>query len=61
MSVNGLLKGIRKKTGSASFKESKLGSIDHYIDTGCYALNRIVSGSIHKGIPCGRIILISGE
>jgi len=61
MSVKSLLNEIRKTTGSMSFAESKYGEINGYIDTGCYALNRLVSGDIYKGIPNGRVIVLAGE
>ena len=56
-----LLKGIRKETGSASFKNAKYSRISHFIDTGCFALNRIISGDIHGGIPAGRVTMLFGE
>lgn len=59
--VSKLLKSVRKDIGSESFLTSKLGVIDHYIDTGCMAINRIISGSIYGGIPNGRVILMGGE
>ncbi len=61
MSVKSLLNEIRKVTGSVSFAESRYGDIDGYIDTGCYALNRLISGDIFKGIPNGRVIVLAGE
>lgn len=61
MSIKTLLNRIRKNTGSISFEESKIGGISGYISTGSYALNRIISGDIHKGIPNGRVIIFGGE
>lgn len=61
MSVKTMLSSLRKVTGSLSFEDSKLGIISRYISTGSFALNRIISGDIYKGIPCGRVIIISGE
>lgn len=60
-SVTALLTRIRKKTDSVSFLESKYADVSHYIDTGNYALNRIISGSLYKGIPSGRVVLLGGE
>lgn len=60
MSLKTLLNGVRKTTGSVSFAESKLGDISGYINTGSYALNRIISGDINKGIPNGRVIILAG-
>ncbi len=61
MKIDGLLREIRKNTGSTSFNESKFGKIDSYIDTGILALNRIISGDIYLGIPSGKVIMINGE
>lgn len=40
--------------------KSALSNISSYIDTGSMALNAIVSGSLYKGIPSGRITGFSG-
>ena len=61
MSLKTLLNGIRKSTGSESFTNSKYAVIGKWISSGSYALNRIMSGSIFKGFPQGRIIVLSGE
>jgi len=37
-----------------------LSTAENWIDTGSYALNAIISGSLHKGVPEGRIIGFSG-
>jgi len=55
------LSKLRAKNGSVKLSESRYGEPDHYISTGSYALNRIISGDIHKGIPSGRIIIWAGE
>ena len=59
--VSKLIAKIREKTGSTSFAESRYGEVTDFIDTGSYALNRIISGSVFKGIPSGRITTIAGE
>lgn len=58
--LNTILKNIRKKTGSCSFAESKILKINGYIDTGSYAINRIISGNIYNGVPEGRIVTFYG-
>jgi len=58
--VSGLLKSIRKRTESTTFSESDWVDVKDYISTGSYAINRIISGDIYKGIPEGRIIAIAG-
>jgi RecA/RadA recombinase len=40
--------------------ESALSNVSDYIDTGCMVLNAIISGSLHKGVPKGRITGFSG-
>ena len=51
------LNKYREKTGSNSIAESRYGEPKYWISTGSMALNRILSGSIKKGIPSGRITL----
>lgn len=52
---------VRKITSSTNFTESVYGEISRFISTGSYALNRIISGDVHGGIPQGRNILFGGE
>jgi len=59
--IAGLLKNIRKDIGSTSFKDSKLSDITDWFDTGSFNLNRVISGSVYKGIPQGRVVMIGGE
>lgn len=61
MISSNFLKNLRKTTGSTSFKDSKYANPSHYINTGDYALNRIISGDVHLGIPAGRVIILAGE
>ena len=41
--------------------DSTLSRVGGWIDTGSYVLNAIVSGSIHGGIPKGRVTMMGGE
>lgn len=59
--IDSFLKSLRNKTGSTSIKESRYGEVTTWISTGSLALNRILSGSIRKGIPSGRITILAGE
>lgn len=59
--IDSFLKSLRSKTGSTSIKESRYGDVTTWISTGSLALNRILSGSIKKGIPSGRITILAGE
>jgi RecA/RadA recombinase len=45
----------------ASFlNENTLSQVNSWIDTGCLALNAIISGSLYGGIPSGRLTGFSG-
>lgn len=44
----------------STLSESSLSTVSEWIDTGCFALNAICSGSIYKGIPKGRITGFAG-
>jgi RecA/RadA recombinase len=59
--IKALMRSIRKTTKSDSFDNSKYGEIQGWISTGDYGLNRIISGSIYKGVPEGKVILMAGE
>lgn len=48
------------KYGS-TMDSSIYGEIEEYIDTGSYALNRLITGSIFGGIPAGRLISLYGD
>jgi len=58
---NNMLKNLRKSVESDSFDLSQLNDVKKNYDTGCYALNRIISGDFHKGLPSGRVTVIYGE
>jgi len=45
---------------SSVLEESTLSTAEDWIDTGSYALNIIISGSPHKGVPAGRITGFAG-
>jgi RecA/RadA recombinase len=45
---------------STYLDESTLSNVDSWVDTGSMALNAIISGSLYKGIPQGRITGFSG-
>ena len=41
--------------------DSTLSRVGGWVDTGSYVLNAIISGSIHGGIPKGRVTMLAGE
>lgn len=59
--IGDILKTFRKSNGSTSAAESILAKVDEFIDSGSYAINRVLTGDIHKGFPMGRITTIYGE
>lgn len=54
------IKSFRKEIGSNSLLESKYSKVDGWISTGSYSINRLISGSIYKGIPNGRVVIVAG-
>ena len=55
------MRDLRKKTGGESYATTKYGVIGSWINSGDMGLNRLMSGSIHKGIPEGKIVQLAGE
>lgn len=47
--------------GSTLGGNSELEGVDLWLDTGFKPLNNALSGSYHKGFPCGRIIELFGD
>lgn len=58
--IGSFLKDLRKKTESTSIVDSPLATVSDWVDTGEYGLNRIISGSIYRGIPAGRVTVLYG-
>jgi RecA/RadA recombinase len=56
------LKKVSENEFAFTIDEENPYEVKDWIDTGCYALNAILSdGDIFKGIPSGKRIMISGE
>ena len=54
-------KALDKLNPEATFlSETSLSSVETWFDTGCMVLNSIISGSLYKGVPKGRITGFSG-
>jgi RecA/RadA recombinase len=45
---------------ATELSEESLSNVNDWIDTGCYSLNAIISGSVYRGIPVGRITGLVG-
>lgn len=44
-----------------SYMDDDSNKITDWIDTGSLIMNAIISGSLYKGIPAGRVTLLAGE
>lgn len=60
-----VLQGIMKRINNpyATIAEDGLicGDIHGYMDSGCYALNALISGKLKGGYPWGKIVCLAGE
>ena len=61
MKLKDVVKTIQKSTGAESLNESSYAEVKEFLDTGSLALNRVLTGDIHKGIPAGRITTLFGQ
>ena len=63
--MSDFLKDIIKETGNefATLVSEgvEAGDVHSYIDTGSYALNALLSGSIFRGLPSNKITALAGE
>lgn len=61
MKKTDILKTIRKATGAESLDESTYAEVKEFLDSGSFALNRVLTGDINKGFPVGRISTLFGQ
>lgn len=61
MNLKDVLKNIKKTTGAETLAESTYADVKQFLDTGSYALNRVLTGDINKGFPVGRISTLFGQ
>ena len=63
--MNDFLKSVIKDVGNeyASLVADgvEAGDVDSFIDTGSYAFNALLSGSLHGGLPSNKITALAGE
>lgn len=59
--LSDIRKAFRKSVGSIDASESAMAKVTEFLDSGSYAINRVLTGDIHKGFPMGRISTIYGE
>ena len=59
--LNGMLKDVRKQIGSSNFADSAYSKVSQWFDSGDIMLNALCGGSIKRGYPSGRTILLAGE
>lgn len=58
LNLSEIVQKYNPHAGSVSDPQFK---ISDWIDTGCYLLNAQISGSIFKGLPVGKSLLLAGE
>jgi len=59
--ISKVLESINSVNPFATYlNDNTLSTVKEYIDTGSYVLNAIVSGSVHGGIPKGRVTVLAG-
>ena len=65
LDANDFLKDIIKTTGNeyANLVEDGVesGDVEHFIDTGSYIFNAMLSGSLKGGLPQNKITALAGE
>lgn len=61
MKLSEAIKSIDKATNAKVLDDSEFSKITGYIDTGSFAINRILTGDIHKGFVQGRITTLYGQ
>jgi RecA/RadA recombinase len=49
------------KTGDKLADAGRKKEIKHWIDTGCYSFNALISGDMTKGFPANRAFMLAGE
>lgn len=52
---------VSKNDSATVATDGLLADCDSFVDTGCYALNALMSGSIYKGMPGNKILGLSGD
>jgi RecA/RadA recombinase len=59
--INDAFKILDELNPDAAFlNENTLSTVNEWVDTGCMALNAIISGSLYGGVPMGRITGFAG-
>ena len=63
--MSDFLKDIIKETGNEyatlASEGVDAGDVSNFVDTGCYSLNALLSGTIYGGMPGNKITAIAGE
>lgn len=57
----GIMKAINNPYATIAKDGLICGDIHGYMDSGCYALNALVSGELKGGYPWGKIVCLAGE
>lgn len=60
MKLKDVVKSIQKQTKAKTIDQSSFAKVTEYLDSGSYAINRVLTGDINKGFPIGRISTLFG-
>lgn len=60
MKLKDVVKSIQKQTKAQTIDESAFAKVTEFLDSGSYAINRVLTGDIHKGFAVGRVTTLFG-
>ena len=60
MKLKDVVRDIKKATNAETIDKSSFAEPTGYLDSGSFAINRVLTGDIHKGFPIGRISTLFG-
>lgn len=58
--LSDMVKSIKKSTGAETIMKSDVATVQEFLSTGIYSVNRVLTGDINKGWAVGRINTIFG-
>jgi len=59
--IKDILKELKDEDTHVASESTSAAEFTKYIDTGCYALNALISGSIYGGVPDTKRLMLAGE
>lgn len=59
--LNNIVKGLGNDYASIADEGISAGDVTNWVDTGSYAFNALISGSIYGGLPSNKVTALAGE